>query len=138
MKRLTGGRAEQDKGADLKTLLTGGAGYIGSHVAVALVAAGHEVVCFDNLSNSRSEVIERLETITGRTIPLVVGDIRDREAVRAAIADHGVQAVRSEEHTSELQSLMRTSYAVFRLTKKKLTPKTAQMYTNQRAMTHTK
>jgi len=77
----------------LKTLLTGGAGYIGSHVAVALVAAGHEIVCFDNLSNSRPEVIERLETITGRTIPLVVGDIRDREAVRAAIADHGIQAV---------------------------------------------
>src|SRR3546814_8245376 len=93
MKRLTGGRAEQDKGADLKILLTGGAGYIGSHVAVALAAAGHEVVCFDNLSNSQSEVIDRLETITGRPIPLVVGDIRDREAVRAAITDHGVQAV---------------------------------------------
>src|SRR3546814_20856891 len=93
MKRLTGGRAEQDKGADLKTLLTGGAGYIGSHVAVALVAAGHEVVCFDNLSNSRSEVIERLETLTGRTIPLLVGATRDPEAVRPAHPAQGAQAV---------------------------------------------
>lgn len=48
----------------MRILLTGGAGYIGSHTAVALSAAGHEIVCFDNLSNSRAEVIDRLETIT--------------------------------------------------------------------------
>lgn len=77
----------------MKTLLTGGAGYIGSHVAVALAAAGHDIVCFDNLSNSQSDVVERIETITGRSVPLVVGDIRDREAVRAAIEQHGVEAV---------------------------------------------
>lgn len=50
----------------MRILLTGGVGYIGSHTAVALAAAGHEVVCFDNLSNSRAEVMERLEVITGQ------------------------------------------------------------------------
>ena len=77
----------------MKVLLTGGAGYIGSHVAVALVAAGHGVVCFDNLANSDAGVIERIEAITGAAIPLIVGDIRDGDALRSAISDHAVDAV---------------------------------------------
>ncbi|AMG74723.1 UDP-glucose 4-epimerase GalE [Sphingopyxis granuli] len=77
----------------MKVLLTGGAGYIGSHCAVALIAAGYQVVCFDNLSNSRPQAIERVESITGTRIPLVVGDIRDREAVRRALTDHAIEAV---------------------------------------------
>lgn len=77
----------------MKVLLTGGAGYIGSHCAVALIAAGHQVVCFDNLSNSRPQVVERVESITGTRIPLVVGDIRDRETVRRALTDHAIEAV---------------------------------------------
>lgn len=77
----------------MKVLLTGGAGYIGSHCAVALIAAGHQVVGFDNLSNSRPQVVERVESITGTRIPLVVGDIRDREAVRRALTDHAIEAV---------------------------------------------
>lgn len=77
----------------MRILLTGGAGYIGSHTAVALVAAGHEVVCFDNLSNSRAAVMDRLEAITGQAVPLMVGDIRDRAALEQAIRGHGIDAV---------------------------------------------
>lgn len=77
----------------MKVLLTGGAGYIGSHCAVALIAAEHQVVCFDNLSNSRPQAIERVESITGTRIPLVVGDVRDREAVHRALTDHAIEAV---------------------------------------------
>lgn len=77
----------------MRILLTGGAGYIGSHTAVALAAAGHEVVCFDNLSNSRAEVMDRLETITGQSIPLIVGDIRDRTALEQAMRSHAIEAV---------------------------------------------
>lgn len=77
----------------MRILLTGGAGYIGSHTAVALVAAGHEVVCFDNLSNSRAEVMDRLETITGQSIPLIVGDIRDRNALEQAMRSHAIEAM---------------------------------------------
>lgn len=77
----------------MRILLTGGAGYIGSHTAVALAAAGHEVVCFDNLSNSRAEVMDRLETITGQSIPLIVGDIRDRTSLEQAMRSHAIEAV---------------------------------------------
>jgi UDP-glucose 4-epimerase len=77
----------------MRILLTGGAGYIGSHTAIALCAAGHEVVCFDNLSNSRADVMDRLATIIGQAVPLVIGDIRDRHALEHAIAGHGIDAV---------------------------------------------
>lgn len=77
----------------MRILLTGGAGYIGSHTAVALAAAGHEVVCFDNLSNSRAGVMDRLETITGQSMPLIVGDIRDRNALEQAMRSHAIEAV---------------------------------------------
>lgn len=77
----------------MRILLTGGAGYIGSHTAVALAATGHEVVCFDNLSNSRAEVMDQLETITGQSIPLIVGDIRDRTALEQAMQSHAIEAV---------------------------------------------
>lgn len=77
----------------MRILLTGGAGYIGSHTAVALIAAGHEIVCLDNLANSRADVMDRLEAITGQATPLVVGDIRDRAALERVIRDHGIAAV---------------------------------------------
>ncbi|MDK2761550.1 MAG: UDP-glucose 4-epimerase GalE [Sphingopyxis sp.] len=77
----------------MKILLTGGAGYIGSHVAAALVSSGHDIVCFDNLSNSEAGVMDRLEAITGTPIPLVKGDIRDRDALDKVFGDHAVEAV---------------------------------------------
>lgn len=77
----------------MKILLTGGAGYIGSHVAAALASSGHEVVCFDNLSNSDAAVMDRLEAITGTAIPLVEGDIRDHDALCGALSGYGCKAV---------------------------------------------
>lgn len=77
----------------MKILLTGGAGYIGSHVAAALIAEKHDVVCFDNLSNSDASVMDRLEAITGTAVPLVEGDIRDGDALRRAMREHGIEAV---------------------------------------------
>lgn len=77
----------------MRILLTGGAGYIGSHTAVALIAAGHDVVCFDNMANSRPEVMIRLEEITARTIPLIVGDVRDRATLSDALRSHAIDAV---------------------------------------------
>ncbi len=77
----------------MKILLTGGAGYIGSHVAAALIAEKHEVVCFDNLSNSDASVMDRLEAITGIAVPLVEGDIRDGDALRRVMREHRIEAV---------------------------------------------
>lgn len=57
-------------------LLTGGAGYIGSHTYVALVDAGYDVTIFDNFSNARASVIDQLATITQRPVPVIEGDVR--------------------------------------------------------------
>ncbi len=77
----------------MRILLTGGAGYIGSHTAVALSERGHDIVCFDNLSNSLASVMDRLEVITGQSIPLIVGDIRDGTALEQVMRDHRIEAV---------------------------------------------
>jgi len=74
-------------------LVTGGAGYIGSHTCVELLQAGHQVVVFDNFSNSHPEALNRVEQLTGRAPVLVQGDIRDQDAVEAALRQHGCTAV---------------------------------------------
>ncbi|MBU1264329.1 MAG: UDP-glucose 4-epimerase GalE [Gammaproteobacteria bacterium] len=77
----------------MKVLLTGGAGYIGSHTAVECLAAGHEVVVFDNLSNSSALSLERVAQIAGRPVAFVQGDIRERTELRKLFADHAIDAV---------------------------------------------
>jgi len=63
-------------------LVSGGAGYIGSHTAVELIEAGYDVVIVDNLSNSDMSAVEGVRRITGAEIPFVEADCRDREALR--------------------------------------------------------
>lgn len=77
----------------MKLLLTGGTGYIGSHAAVAFVEAGHQVVLYDNLSNSRADVVERLARITGQAIPFVLGDLRDTALLTQTLKAHGIEVV---------------------------------------------
>jgi UDP-glucose 4-epimerase len=74
-------------------LLTGGTGYIGSHTAVALAEAGHDVVLLDNLTNSRRDVVDRLRQITGRTFAFYETDVRDRKAVADVLRTTGCTAV---------------------------------------------
>ncbi|MFW6640080.1 UDP-glucose 4-epimerase GalE [Nocardiopsis algeriensis] len=77
----------------MRILLTGGAGYIGSHTAVELLEAGHEVVVVDNLVNSSVEAVRRVEKITGRAVPFVEGDCTDRKVVEAVFTEHRPEAV---------------------------------------------
>jgi UDP-glucose 4-epimerase len=77
----------------MKILVTGGAGYIGSHTCVELLAAGFELVVFDDLSNSRREALSRVESITGKALTFVEGDVRDRNQLRGVFADHSPNAV---------------------------------------------
>lgn len=74
-------------------LVTGGAGYIGSHTCVELLNAGHELVVFDNFCNSHPEALARVEKITGRKLNLVKGDIRDQGALEEAIRRFNCTAV---------------------------------------------
>jgi UDP-glucose 4-epimerase len=77
----------------MKILVTGGAGFIGSHTCVELLLNGHRVVIYDNLSNSDREVINRIETITGVQPGFVEGDIRNQDALTAALQQHKCEAV---------------------------------------------
>ena len=77
----------------MRVLLTGGAGYIGSHTAAALAARGHEVVILDNFANAERDVPARLERLTGQSMPVIEADIRDSAAVTAALRAHPVEAV---------------------------------------------
>ena len=77
----------------MNILLTGGTGYVGSHAAVVLAQAGHEVVLYDNLCNSRADVAQRVAQIIGRAVPLVRGDVRDTALLARTLQDHAVGAV---------------------------------------------
>lgn len=74
-------------------LVTGGAGYIGSHACVALIDAGYDVVVLDNLSNSSVVALERTGRICGTVPEFVQGDIRDRQCLDAVFSRHTVRAV---------------------------------------------
>lgn len=74
-------------------LVTGGAGYIGSHTCVELLNAGHEVVVFDNFCNSHPEVLNRIRMITGKAPHPVRGDIRDTAALTAALREYACTSV---------------------------------------------
>lgn len=77
----------------MKVLVTGGAGYIGSHTVVELINSGHEVVIVDNLSNARYNVVSRLEQITDSIIPFYVADCRDKQALSQIFRSHKFDAV---------------------------------------------
>lgn len=74
-------------------LVTGGTGYIGSHTVVQLLNAGHQVVILDNLCNSKREVVNRIERITGKRPEFILGDVRDHEVLRSVFNAHKIDAV---------------------------------------------
>lgn len=76
-----------------KILLTGGAGYIGSHTAVELLEAGYEVICVDNCYNSNPDALKRVEKITGKTVKFYQDDILDADAMHRIFAENKIDAV---------------------------------------------
>lgn len=77
----------------MKILLAGGAGYIGSHTAVEMIAAGYDIVIADNLSNSKPEAVERIKKITGKDFPFYKIDVCDHAAVDDLFAKENIDAV---------------------------------------------
>jgi UDP-glucose 4-epimerase len=77
----------------MQILVTGAAGFIGSHTLVALLEAGHEVVAVDNYSNSKPEALKRVTEITGRTFATYELDVRDKAALGHVFASHRIDAV---------------------------------------------
>lgn len=76
-----------------KILVTGGAGYIGSHTCVELLNVGHDVIVFDNLSNSSEESLRRVQKLANRSLVFVQGDIRDANALDQLFKNHEIEAV---------------------------------------------
>lgn len=76
-----------------KVLVTGGAGYIGSHTCVELLNAGHDVVVLDNLSNSSKEALNRVQTLTAKSVDFVEGDILDEVVLDQIFQNHQIDAV---------------------------------------------
>ena len=77
----------------MKILVTGGTGYIGSHTAVELLKSGYEVVIADNLSNSKAEVVERIEKISGKSVKFYKTDILDAQALAEIFEENEIGAV---------------------------------------------
>ena len=73
-------------------LLTGGAGYIGSHTAVELLEAGEDIVIVDDLSNSDAGILERLRTITGKSVRFYQADVADRNAMETVFSENDIRA----------------------------------------------
>lgn len=76
----------------MRILLTGGTGYIGSHTAIALIEAGHEVTLLDNFSNSKPAVLDRLQEITGVTMDFFEADVTDEIALEKVLSERSFDA----------------------------------------------
>ncbi|MDD6478507.1 MAG: UDP-glucose 4-epimerase GalE [Oscillospiraceae bacterium] len=77
----------------MSILVTGGAGYIGSHTCVEMINAGYDVVVVDNLSNSNKKSLDRVSKITGKAIKFYENDVRDRTALRKIFSENKIEAV---------------------------------------------
>ncbi|MET1030858.1 UDP-glucose 4-epimerase GalE [Domibacillus tundrae] len=74
-------------------LVTGGAGYIGSHTCVELLENGHDVIVIDNLSNSSLDVLDRIHTLTNKKVTFYKGDLLDRTMLETIFTGHSIEAV---------------------------------------------
>lgn len=77
----------------MKILVTGGAGYIGSHTCVELIESGYTPIVYDNLSNSSTIALDRVAKITGQKVTFIEGDIRDAEKLKQVMTTHDIDAV---------------------------------------------
>ena len=77
----------------MSVLVTGGAGYIGSHTCVELLESGYDVVIVDNLCNSNPKSLDRVQDLTGKTVKFYEGDVRDEALIRKIFAENDIAAV---------------------------------------------
>ena len=76
----------------MSILITGGAGYIGSHTCIELAKAGYDFVIIDNLTNSKFEAVKRIETIIGKPVKFYQADVRDKDTLRKIFNENKIEA----------------------------------------------
>jgi len=89
----------------MKILITGGAGYIGSHTLVEVLQAGHELLVVDSLVNGHAAAIARVGQLTNTQVPLEVGDIRDKAFLKRVFAAFAPDALQLSRRTPSSTSL---------------------------------
>ena len=77
----------------MKILVTGGAGYIGSHTCIQLLETGHEIVVVDNFYNSKYEAVRRIRELSGKDFPFYEADVCDSEAVEKIFSENKIDAI---------------------------------------------
>ncbi|WP_019602642.1 UDP-glucose 4-epimerase GalE [Teredinibacter turnerae] len=77
----------------MSILVTGGAGYIGTHTCIELLSAGYEVVVVDNLCNSKREALKRVEEVSGKKVTFIQGDVTDKAVLRDIFSEYSIDAV---------------------------------------------
>ena len=77
----------------MNVLVTGGAGYIGSHTCLELLNSGYGVIVIDNLCNSSPKSLDRVQTLTGKSLTFYEGDVRDEALLRKIFASHEIGCV---------------------------------------------
>ncbi|WP_018274506.1 UDP-glucose 4-epimerase GalE [Teredinibacter turnerae] len=77
----------------MSILVTGGAGYIGTHTCIELLSAGYEVVVVDNLCNSKREALNRVEEVSGKKVTFIQGDVTDKAVLRDIFSEYSIDAV---------------------------------------------
>jgi len=77
----------------MNILLTGGAGYIGSHAAIVLAQAGHNIVLLDNFCNSQKDVLDQIQTILGRSLSCIAADVRNTKVVVQTLREYEINSV---------------------------------------------
>ena len=75
----------------MKILVTGGTGYIGSHTSVELLNEGYDIVIIDNLSNSKADVVDKIEEITGKKVKFYDGDVCNKNTLEKIFEENKIQ-----------------------------------------------
>ena len=97
-------------------LITGGAGFIGSHTCVEMLNAGREIVVIDNFANSSPKVYDRVRKITGKDFPTVECDIRDEAGLDRVFASYKIDAVIHSQVSRRLARALRSPWSITTIT----------------------